>query len=908
VIRSPSLELSWLRGKRLYSTTGETLRRGARGGYVDLLVLASLFLFHTINNWVWAVSNVTLLGWDRSSHLAKTLIYNDILQHINVRTLFAALTWPWNRPPLPFLTVVPFYRVFGVSTDIALMSNLVYLAVLLGSVYGIGRMLYDRRVGLFAAFLVSFYPVLFAISRLSYVDYALTAMVTLSIFLVLKSDGFRNRRWSLLFGLGLGLGLLTKWPFIAFAGAPVAYVAWTSGAVKDILFIPWTRSEDRSKVRRTVRSPWVLLALALLLSALWYLPNRDRLSGFLLGWWLPLLSWLLVFCTLFVLSRRPRPGANLLSAVMVGAVLASVWSLPNIGFSQRFVFVAYGGINIQGKGLSLLDPTFYARYLSMMLTEQLSPFFFVAFVIAICVLVYGALKGAGRRASWRRMSDGAWILTLWLVVPFLIFTLSQTWNSRFDIALLPAAALITARGLLELRAQRVRLALISLLVVCGVGQFFVLSYDDFYGVSERTAVKLPLVGDLNLLGEGSYIMPPNRGGTDSRYWVAPQILEHISTARTGQKALGLLVNNTHLNADILRYLSLLEFQGVEIRDLARDESGRSVYFHLFASDYVLLSTGNPYKLSDSAKEAVRTINESPDLFQQVYALKEEYEFPDGEILSLYAKRAPADEQVQEYYRHLAAALGEAVGEGDAIMLHPASQIETFIQFYEGQAAVHLLPQGDFGGGLPLLEEMLASHERIHAVLRGEGEEDPGGSVEQWLNEHAYSTSEEWFGDIRLVLYASPTDSQPASSQQDVNANLQHGVTLAAYSLGSETIEAGQILRLTLQWEAREALSEDYAVFVHLVDDEGRVIAQHDSQPVGASRPTTSWVRDEVVSDNHGLLVPEGTPLGEYRLVTGMYLPATGQRLNVLDELGQALGDAVQLSVVNVVEKIAPSGD
>jgi 4-amino-4-deoxy-L-arabinose transferase-like glycosyltransferase len=878
----------------------ERFSKARKKGYLHIIVLLFLFSFHVINNWIWAVSNVTLLGWDRSSHLAKTLIYDDILQHINIRTIFTALTWPWNRPPLPFLSVVPFYRFFGTSTDIALMSNCVFLAILLLSVYGIGRMLHNRKVGLFAAFLVSFYPILFAISRLSYVDYALTAMVSLSIYLLLKTEGFRNRRWSLVLGLGLGLGLLTKWPFIAFAGAPLGYVAFRSGALSSILFVSWGGREGASTLRRLLTSPWFHIAAALLLSLVWYLPNWDRLSGFLLGWWLPLLSWILLAIAFYILSRKPSQGTNLLSAVILGGTIASAWALPNIGFSQRFVFVAYGGVNIQGKGLSLSDPTFYGRYLSMMLTEQLSPLYFGALLLAACLLVYRSLKRASLLDSTRSKSDGAWILTLWLAVPFLIFTLSQTWNSRFNIALLPATALITARGLFDIRTSRVRVALISLLVMCGIGQFFILSYDGLHWISEKTVFSVPVVGGMNLLGEGDYIMAPNTDRTDSGYWVAPQILSLISEGTTGETDLGLLVNNTHLNADILRYLTLLEFEQVEIRDLARDESGQSAYLQVFASDYVLLTTGDPYKLSDGAKEAVRRINESPQVFNQVYELKEEYEFPDGELLSLYEKRfPPADEQVQDYYRHLVTAVEPDLGEGDAIILNPPRQLETFVQFYEGYAPVYLLPQGNLAGDILWLEGILASHDRIHAIFRAEDEVDPEHVVEHWLNEHAYRTRDEWYGDIRYTLYASPGGVQTSPTEHPLNANLGDEITLSGYSVASEVIKPGGIMQLTLFWQVRNEVTEDYAVFVHLLDHKGQLVAQRDSEPVGGSRPTTSWITDDTISDNHGLLIPESIAPGEYRLIVGMYLPATGERLPILDVQGRASGDTIFLDVIEV---------
>ena len=878
--------------------------------YLTVAVLFGLFAFHLVNNWSWVATNVTLMGWDRSSHLAKTLIYNDFLHDINPRTVFSALTWPWNRPPLPFLTVVPFYRLFGISTDVALMSNCVYLAILLGTVYGIGRTLYDRKVGLLAAFLVTFYPILFSISRLSYVDYALTAMVALAVYLLLKTDGFRNRKWSLVFGLGIGLGLLTKWPFIAFAGAPIAYVAWHSHAVRSLLFVTWGGSQGSTRLRRVVTSPWLHVVVALLVTAVWYVPNWDRLSGFMLGPALPLLSWALLACTFYVLSKRPTQGTNLPSAVLIGVTLASAWSLPNLGFSSRFVFVAYGGVNIQGKGLSFLDPTFYVRYLSMMLTEQLSPLFFAALVVALGVLLFAGLRRGSPRSAWRQMGEGGWILALWLVVPFLIFTLSQTWNSRFNIALLPAAALITARGLLAIRSSRAKVALISLLVVCGVAQFFVLSYDSLYGISQRTILRLPVVGELNLLGQGAYVMPPSTDRTDSRYWIAPQILTEASQGSEGRKALALLVNYTYLNADIMRYLTLLEFEEIEVRDLARDEGGPAVYVQLFASDYVVLSSHDPYKLSDGAREAVRRIAESPEVFEQVFELRTEYEFPDGEVVSLYARRPlPTDEQVDDYYRHLAASLEPLLTEGSAIVLEPPTEVATFARFYQGSAPVYLLPTGDPADDVLVLEEISRNHERVHAIFRTAEGVDPQSLVGRWLSENAYRTGDEWYGDVRLRLFGTSGDQPAATQPHPVDASLGSEIALAGYALPMDAVEADQILRLTLLWRAVVPATGDYVVFVHLLDGEGRLVSQHDGQPVGGFKPTTSWQVDETVADNHGVLIPRGTPPGEYRLVAGMYCPATGDRLQVLGKGSDSEQDSVFLAMIRIVaEETALDGN
>jgi hypothetical protein len=90
------------------------------------------------------------------------------------------------------------------------------------------------------------------------------------------------------------------------------------------------------------------------------------------------------------------------------------------------------------------------------------------------------------------------------------------------------------------------------------------------------------------------------------------------------------------------------------------------------------------------------------------------------------------------------------------------------------------------------------------------------------------------------------------------------------------------------------------VFVHLLDNEGLVVAQHDGQPVGGLRPTSSWATGETQQDNHGLLMPESTAPGEYRLVAGMYVPATGERLPVSGPRERIAGDVVLLSTVHIV--------
>lgn len=726
-----------------------------------LLAVLLLVLFHVFNNWIFVRTQVTILGWDRPAHLVRTLIYNDMLQQVNLRSLFEVMTWSWNRPPLTHLAVVPFYRAFGVSTDVALMTNGLFVAVLLFSVYGIGRKLYDCRVGLLAAFLVSTYPILFSISRMPYVEYSVTALVALAIYLLLAGEGFRRRRPSLLLGLAFGLGVLTKWPFVAFAGAPIAYVAVASGALRDIKRAVTSRPDWASLWRRVGTSPAFHLGAGLALALLWYWPNRDRLQGFALGYWLVPISWILVALALYALSRPAGQGANLLSAATVGAAIGSIWSLPNLRFSERFLTVVYSGLNMEGTGLGPANPSFYFRYLAYLPHEQLSPVYFVLLLVALGVLARAHWRRGGLRHLFRNVGEGAWILALWLGVSMLIFTFSQTMNARFDVALLPALALVSARGLLLMQPPWLRRALAALVVLLGSLQFFALSYDGPGWVRERAVLALPGVGRASLLGEGSYIELPSSGRTDEGYFVGPLVLDFIveDVQRDGRASaqLGNLVNRSYSNNAILQYLMYGAYREIELREFARSEWELPPYYErLFECDYLLMKS-DPYPgLRDHAREAMAIIESSPSFFAETFRLVWEHSLPDGDTVYLYKKqyRLTGDYDPEDFR----AAAGEIEGrsrDGDGIVLIPGEQVEVLGRYYEGQLRPYRLPAETPLGEEsidPVLADAAAKSERLFLVLWNEGQSDPRGHAEGWLQNRGRQVWEWSSADLRVALY------------------------------------------------------------------------------------------------------------------------------------------------------------
>ncbi len=738
-----------------------------RGRLLSLAAVIGLVAFHVYNNWVFVSTQVTILGWDRPAHLVRTLIYNDMLQAVNTRSLFEVLTWSWNRPPLSHLVAVPIYRLFGVSTDVALMRNAVFVAMLLFSVYGIGKRLFDRRVGLLAALIVSTYPILFSISRMPYIDYTLAAMVALSVYLLVACDGFRHRGSSLLLGLVIGLGILTKWPFVAFAGGPIAYIAIRSGALKDIRAAVTARTDVSSALGRIWASPLFHGLAGLGLTLLWYWPNRDRLEAFALGYWLVPISWLLVSLSLFALSRPAGQGSNLLSALTVGATVGSIWSLPNLRFSQRFLTVVYSGLNMEGSGLGPLNPSFYFRYLKFLPQEQLSPFYFVVLLLAVALLVFLRWRRGGRRGCFANLSDSMWILFLWFGVSMLIFTFSLTMNSRFDVALLPPLALISAHGLLAIDSTLARRAVVSLVVVIGLVQFFALSYDDLGWLRVRAVVRMPWGGQVNLLGEGSYVELPSSDRTDARYFVGPLVLDFIEEdmQRDGRETvqLGNVVNRSYSNNAILQYLMYDAYGGIELRELARSGWQEPPFYErLFEADYLLIKS-DPYPgLREHGQEAMRIIESSPSFFEEAFEVAWQHSLPDGDTVYLYKKRYHLDQTyVAEDFRLAAAQVTALSREGDGIVLVPGDQVEVLGRYYEGRLPPYPLSTEAVVSGEAvgeLLSPIAADNERVFLILWNEEQFDPGGDARGWLEGYGDQLGDWQYGEVHVLLF----DTSPSS--------------------------------------------------------------------------------------------------------------------------------------------------
>jgi mannosyltransferase len=269
------------------------------------------------------------------------------------------------------------------------------------------------------------------------------------------------------------------------------------------------------------------------------------------------------------------------------------------------------------------------------------------------------------------------------------------------------------------------------------------------------------------------------------------------------------------------------------------------------------------------------------------------------------------------YRAIAAFIRQTGEPEDAVILNAPNQWEVFTYYFPHTERVYPVARQrpfDVGRNQAELEQILAHHQRIFVVYWGDAESDPARFVESWLEAHTYKASETWYGDVRLAVYAVPTElSNAPETKSEIRFALAEAgqdvdIYLDGFTLSNAVVTPGDILQLSLFWHAPHSIGGRYKVFVHLYDQAGELVTQTDSEPGGALRPTNTWSPGEQVVDRYGILIPAETPPGTYTLSVGWYALGDPSRRFAVFDRDEGDGDRLQLAKVRVTKIPAAGND
>jgi hypothetical protein len=115
----------------------------------------------------------------------------------------------------------------------------------------------------------------------------------------------------------------------------------------------------------------------------------------------------------------------------------------------------------------------------------------------------------------------------------------------------------------------------------------------------------------------------------------------------------------------------------------------------------------------------------------------------------------------------------------------------------------------------------------------------------------------------------------ADPDQALSAAFGPGIRLLGYD-----VVPVDPLQITLYWQSQKAVDQSYDVFLHILDENGAIVAQADQKPLGGLVATDIWQPGDIIRDPLSIPLPPDLPSGSYDMRLGLYSPETGERLPV----------------------------
>ena len=184
-----------------------------------------------------------------------------------------------------------------------------------------------------------------------------------------------------------------------------------------------------------------------------------------------------------------------------------------------------------------------------------------------------------------------------------------------------------------------------------------------------------------------------------------------------------------------------------------------------------------------------------------------------------------------------------------------------------------------------LTQLFQDHNTVWLLRGYDTVNDPQGVIRGWLEAHGQLIYDQVFPGLTYVRVqgwrtAPIRKGRPLwPPQHPQEVPFQDGITWVGFDMAPDPPQAGQPLRLTLYWRAREQPSRSYKAFVHWLGPGWQLLAQDDEIPGYGALPTDGWQPGQVVESNFVLFPPAELPAGTF-LATGFYDPTTTQRLSL----------------------------
>jgi Dolichyl-phosphate-mannose-protein mannosyltransferase len=369
------------------------------------LITTLLFLFilaYIFVTYFYLRANTVPPRWDDSMYLEHSeIIFNAVHGHTSYNSAYFNLTafggfnlvslythlLGGSHAPLIALLPIPIYFVFGTGFPGLAATFFVLIVAFSLIFYCFVSEIVDGPTALLAVVITSTMPLTVGLSRYFLVEYSLMILVTLWVYLQIKSHHFREGGYNIWLAIVLGLGMLMKVTFPLYVIGPII---WGLASV-----LVETRF-DGAKLGTLVRNGLIVLLVGILLMGTWYIPNIKQILTFAYG----------------AGFGGPAQYYSIGNPFEVRVLLNYWLGVINSGISAYYFFV-----------LVFLS---VAQGIAYLFNEKRST----------------SILAAESKTS-------IWIMLSWFLVPFIVFSFGVNKDVRFLLPALPPIGFMIARLLVR---------------------------------------------------------------------------------------------------------------------------------------------------------------------------------------------------------------------------------------------------------------------------------------------------------------------------------------------------------------------------------------------------------------------------------------------------------------------------
>jgi hypothetical protein len=241
-----------------------------------IILLLCLCCFHIICNYIWIKKDYFSFSPEKFWTLYQK---HEVLVNFKIKThglkgyfdklkrIFEATfpTYRWKLNLFPAYTAFLNYY-FGDNIDNSILSNIPFLVLAIVFIFLLGKELFSTEAGLLAAFIISFYPTFFGMSRGYGVDFPLIGAVLVVFYSLIKISKIPDRKHLVVFILLFSVSILLNPRVIFFLLGPLLYVFY--------------KTVEKRKFGSLFKILMVLI-LTILITSIWWLPRIQKIIAFL---------------------------------------------------------------------------------------------------------------------------------------------------------------------------------------------------------------------------------------------------------------------------------------------------------------------------------------------------------------------------------------------------------------------------------------------------------------------------------------------------------------------------------------------------------------------------------------------------------------------------------------------------